>query len=273
MENLITGHEAALRLTAFLFVFVAVALAEVFLPMRPLLEKRPRRWGRNLALVVINTLTLRLLFPLLAAGAALVAHDHGWGLLNQFEGPAWFKLIIALLVFDVLIYAQHVAFHKIPWLWRVHRVHHADRDIDLTTGARFHPVEIVLSMVFKMVIVVVLGPSAAAVILFEIILSSAALFNHANLALPKAFDSLLRLVLVTPDMHRVHHSVIRAETDSNYGFNLPWWDRLFGTYRAQPKKGHKDMVIGLPDRQDANLVTFTKLVALPFITGKKEREE
>lgn len=261
MEN-----EATIRLTVFLGLFALLALIEALIPRRPLRLSRAKRWTNNWALVLINTAALRLValvLPLLAVGAALDATDKGWGLFNMLSLPVWIEVILAILILDFLIWGQHLITHKIPLLWRLHRVHHADRDMDVTTAIRFHPVEIALSMLLKIGAVYLLGPSAWAVILFEIILNGTAMFNHANMRLPLALDRMVRLVLVTPDMHRVHHSVHRFEHDSNYGFSLSIWDRIFGTYVAQPADGHDDMVIGL-QWQDERPAKIGWNLVLPF---------
>lgn len=248
MEN-----ELALRFGIFFGLFLLLAGAEAAAPRRARTQTRGRRWVTNWAFTLLNTLALRALafgLPLLAVGAALDAEREGWGLFNQLGWPAWLEVTLAVLILDLAIWAQHLVTHKVPILWRLHRVHHADRDIDVTTAIRFHPVEILLSMGLKIGLVYLLGPSALAVILFEIILNGTAMFNHANLKLPAGFDRVLRLVLVTPDMHRVHHSVHRHEHDSNYGFSLSIWDRLFRTYVAQPEAGHEGMTIGLQWQDD-----------------------
>jgi sterol desaturase/sphingolipid hydroxylase (fatty acid hydroxylase superfamily) len=249
MEN-----EGLVRLSVFLSLFAALALAEWMLPRRSRRQPRRTRWFTNWAIVILDTLTLRLIavvLPLLAVGAALDAQARGWGLLNALDWPGWGEVLLAILILDFVIWAQHLLTHKVPILWRLHRVHHADRDMDVTTAIRFHPVEIALSMGLKIGVVYLLGPSALAVVLFEILLNGTAMFNHANLRLPLWFDRVLRLVLVTPDMHRVHHSVHRAEHDSNYGFALSIWDRIFGTYIAQPADGHDGMAVGLEWQDDA----------------------
>ncbi|WP_299849052.1 sterol desaturase family protein [uncultured Roseovarius sp.] len=248
MEN-----EALIRLGIFIGLFATLALTEAALPRRTRRQPRSTRWLTNWAIVILDTLTLRLLalaLPLLAVGAALDAQAQGWGLMNALDLPLWLAIILTVLIFDLAIWAQHLITHKIPLLWRFHRVHHADRDIDVTTAIRFHPVEIALSMLLKIGLVYLLGPPAIGIIAFEIILNGTAMFNHANIKLPPTLDAAIRQVLVTPDMHRVHHSVHRYEHDSNYGFALSIWDRMFGTYIAQPEKGHKDMEIGLEWQDD-----------------------
>jgi sterol desaturase/sphingolipid hydroxylase (fatty acid hydroxylase superfamily) len=241
-------HEALIRLAVFLGLFVLLAAAETLAPRRPRTEPRGRRWGTNWSVAVIDTLTLRLMavaLPLLAVGAALDAGARGWGLFNRLDWPAWLEILLAILILDLAIWAQHLVTHKVPLLWRLHRVHHADRDMDVTTAIRFHPVEIALSMGLKIGLVYLLGPAALAVILFEILLNGMAMFNHANLRLPPRLDAALRRIVVTPDMHRVHHSVRRDEHDSNYGFSLSIWDRLFGTYVPEPREGQLGMRTGL----------------------------
>ncbi|MEO1330711.1 MAG: sterol desaturase family protein [Pseudomonadota bacterium] len=245
MSETLLAAEPTIRLAAFLGVLTAMALWEVAAPRRRREIPRVIRWSNNLALVVVDTAVLRLTFPILAVGLAVMAEDRGWGLFNMIEAPSWLAIVVSMLVLDLAIYLQHVLFHAAPWLWRLHRMHHADLDFDATTGLRFHPVEILISMGIKLAVVAALGPPAVAVLLFEVILNATALFNHANIDLPRPVDRVLRLVIVTPDMHRVHHSSDPRETNSNYGFNLTWWDRLLGTYVAHPAKGHDGMEIGI----------------------------
>lgn len=241
----IFAAEPQLRLGVFLGVLAIMALWELLAPRRRRDIPRVIRWSNNLALVVIDTIVLRLTFPILAVGLAILAQERGWGLFNIFEVPAWVAVVASVIILDLVIYLQHVMFHAVPALWRLHRMHHADLDFDVTTGLRFHPIEIVLSMGIKLAMVLVLGPPAVAVLIFEVLLNATAMFNHSNVRLPLAADRVLRLVMVTPDMHRVHHSILPEETNSNFGFNLPWWDRLLGTYRAQPAAGHDAMTIGI----------------------------
>lgn len=261
MEN-----EALIRLGIFLGLFALFAAIETLAPRRRRTQPRATRWLTNWAIVILDTLTLRALalaLPLLAVGAALDAEAQGWGLMNGLDFPFWIKVLVTVLFFDFAIWLQHLITHKIPVLWRIHRVHHADRDIDVTTAIRFHPVEIALSMLLKIGLVYLLGPPALGIILFEIVLNGTAMFNHANIRLPQPLDSVLRQVLVTPDMHRVHHSVHRHEHDSNYGFALSVWDRLFGTYVPQPDKGHEGMTVGL-EWQDDRPSKLGWSLALPF---------
>jgi sterol desaturase/sphingolipid hydroxylase (fatty acid hydroxylase superfamily) len=260
----ILAQEASLRLTVFLAVLVAMALWEVAAPRRRQDIPRVIRWTNNLALVVVDTVILRLTFPILAVGLALIAEERGWGLFNTLDLPLWLSVLLSILLLDLAIYLQHVLFHAVPGLWRLHRMHHADLEFDVTTGLRFHPVEIVLSMVIKLAVVAALGAPAVAVLLFELLLNATALFNHANIRLPAGVDRVLRWVMVTPDMHRVHHSVVPAETNSNFGFNLPWWDRLLGTYRAQPKAGHEGMAIGIEQFRTTRDLWIDRMLVQPL---------
>lgn len=259
-------HELLLRLGVFIGLFVALAAAERLAPRRRLSAPRPRRWRTNWGLLLTDALTLRLLalaVPLLAVGAALDAGARGWGLFNVLAWPAWLEIAAVVLALDLAIWAQHVAMHRVPALWRVHRVHHADTDVDVTSAIRFHPVEIALSMLLKIGLVYLLGASVVAVVLFEILLNGMAMFNHANLRLGPRTDAWLRRLVVTPDMHRVHHSVARDEHDTNFGFSLSIWDRLFRTYRAAPRGGHAGMTLGL-EWQDARPTRLGWSLALPF---------
>jgi sterol desaturase/sphingolipid hydroxylase (fatty acid hydroxylase superfamily) len=258
-------HEIAIRLISFVLIFIMVALWEIRAPRRTLTTSKKWRWFNNLSIIAINPVVLHLMFPVLAIGMAQIAQANGWGLLNHFGTTSVIALVVGIIVLDLVIYLQHVMFHAVPILWRLHMVHHADLDYDLTTGLRFHPVEIVLSMILKITIIAALGPPVVSVLAFEIILNGMAMFNHGNIKLPPSVDRILRFFLVTPDMHRVHHSVIIRETNSNYGFNLSIWDRLFGTYLAQPSKGHKDMIIGLSQFRDHRRLTLPWLLILPFI--------
>jgi sterol desaturase/sphingolipid hydroxylase (fatty acid hydroxylase superfamily) len=245
MAAFLLDHEPWVRLAAFAGIFAAMALLERAAPRRVLSLSRGVRWSNNLAVVLFNSLLVRLIFPASAVGAAWVAAERGWGLFNQVDMPAVVEVAVAVLLLDLLIYGQHVAFHKVPLLWRLHRMHHMDLDVDVTTGSRFHPVEILASMAIKVAAVAALGAAPLAVLLFEVILNGLAMFNHANVRLPDRLDRALRRLVVTPDMHRVHHSIRWHELDSNFGFNLSLWDRLFRTYRAQPQDGHTGMVIGV----------------------------
>jgi len=258
------GDESALRLISFLGVFLLVTLAEHVWPRRQLTVSRGQRWFCNISVVVIDTLVVRMMIPIMPVALAELARVQGWGLLNLVKLPNPLGIVIAFLAFDLVIYLQHRAFHRIALFWRFHRMHHTDLDLDASSGNRFHPLEILLSQLIKLGAVVLLGPPVAAVVLFEITLNATSLFNHGNLRIPAAVDGWLRLGLVTPDMHRVHHSVIPRETDSNFCFNVPWWDRLFGTYRDQPGEGHDGMIIGLKEFRDARRLGLGHLLMLPI---------
>lgn len=265
MLELIEQNEGILRLGFFIGILLLIAGWEVLSPRRRLKYPRRFRWLNNLGLVVLNTILLRLVFPTATVGMALLANERGWGFLSLLELPPWLALVVSLVILDFMIWLQHVTVHAIPVLWRLHRVHHADPDYDVTTGLRFHPLEILLSMVIKFVVIAALGPSVVAVILFEVILNGMAMFNHGNIRLPAKLDRLLRWVVVTPDMHRVHHSVVDFETNSNFGFNLSLWDRLFGTYIAQPRAGHDGIEIGISGfDQPQQVVRLDGLLFLPF---------
>ncbi len=258
-------NESRWRLTCFAGTLLVMGLLEWLAPRKQRVAPRSARWLSHLGLVAINTLAARLLIPLSAVAAATWAQTSQWGLLNHVQWPVWAEFTLALVLLDLAIYGQHVLSHHVPLLWQLHKVHHADLDLDVTSGVRFHTLEILLSAVFKLGLVVVLGPSGVAVMVFEIILNAASLWSHSNVRLPLEVDRWLRLVLVTPDMHRVHHSVLVHETNSNYGFQLPWWDFLFRTYTAQPEAGHEGMVIGLANpREETEVVRLTGLLAMPF---------
>lgn len=259
MEN-----EIGLRLGFFLGMLVIIALAEYLRPRRELKIRKATRWARNLFLVAIDSVAVRVLVPFTAASAAVYAEQNQIGLLHYLSTPFAVSIIISVLLLDLIIYAQHMAFHYIPIFWRLHKVHHIDQEIDVTTGVRFHPVEIILSTLIKCTAVLILGVPFMAVVIFEILLNATAMFNHGNINLPFRLDKFLRLFVVTPDMHRVHHSVIVKETNSNFGFNLPCWDRLFGTYIAQPASGHLQMEIGLNDYRDAKKTGLLELLLIPF---------
>jgi sterol desaturase/sphingolipid hydroxylase (fatty acid hydroxylase superfamily) len=259
--------ESAIRLGVFAGVLLLMAAAERLRPRRRPLASWPQRWLNNLGLVAIDTLVARLVLPLGSIGVALLAQEQRWGLFHAVAVSSWLGVLLSVIALDLVVYLQHVLFHALPILWRLHMVHHADRDLDTTTGVRFHPIEIVISLGLKSVAVVLLGAPPLGVLLFEILLNATALFNHGNLRLPLGLDRLLRLVLVTPDMHRVHHSVAASESNSNFGFNLPWWDYLFGTYRAQPAAGHLRMTIGLTQFPDDRAERLDRLLLLPFVAA------
>lgn len=265
MEQFILAHEGPVRLAAFAGIFIVVALAEIAAPRRRLALAKGPRWLHNILLVVFNTLVLRVVFVTAAVGLAALVEELGWGLFNNVDLPRWLIIVLAVIILDFVIYLQHVMVHAIPGLWKLHMVHHADLDYDVTTGARFHPVEIIFSMLIKMTAILALGPPAVAVVIFEVLLNGTAMFNHGNLKLPLGLDRVLRLFVVTPDMHRVHHSTDPAEANSNFGFNLPWWDRIFGTYTPQPAAGHEAMEIGVGHIRGSQVQPIWQLLSMPFV--------
>ena len=256
--------ELAVRVGCFAAVFAAMALWEWFAPRRRLTVGRALRWPGNLGILAIDIIAVRLLVPIAAVGVALIAAASGWGLFPLLALPAWAAIPLGVIALDLVIYVQHVVFHHVPVLWRLHRMHHADLDIDVTTGVRFHPLEILISLAIKLAAVVALGVPALAVLIFEVLLNATSIFNHSNVALPPRLEPIARWIVVTPQMHQVHHSIERAETDSNFGFNLPWWDRLFGTYRAKPAAGEQAMTIGLPIFRDVAELRIVRLLTQPF---------
>jgi sterol desaturase/sphingolipid hydroxylase (fatty acid hydroxylase superfamily) len=256
--------ETIIRLSCFMGVWAVLALGEGMAPRRSRLMPIKQRWLNHLGLVCLNTMLLRITFPMTAVGMAAFAQAKGWGLWNQLPVPGWVAIAGSLIVLDFFIYLQHVVFHRVPWLWRLHRVHHADLDFDVTTALRFHPLEILLSMGIKMLAVTLLGAPPVAVLSFEVLLNATAMFNHSNMRLSKAHDRLLRWILVTPDMHRVHHSILPTETNANYGFNLPWWDYWLGTYQAQPQAGHDGMTIGLVHYRNPSVEQLSWMLTAPF---------
>ena len=264
MSESILHNESTIRLSFFLGILIAMALWEIAAPRRRLEQSKLRRWLGNLGIVVVNTVVMRLTFPVLAIGASVWAQQLGWGLFNKVTLPGWLEVAAAVVLLDMAVYWQHRLFHIIPLFWRLHRMHHADADFDVTTALRFHPLEIILSMIIKLGAVIILGPAALAVLIFEILLNGTAMFNHGNARLPLTLDRWLRLLVVTPDMHRVHHSVAGTEYNSNFGFNLPWWDRLFGSYRDQPGLGHEGMTIGLCAYQGGICANLLWMLVLPF---------
>jgi len=268
MNVFIIDNEIFLRLGFFFAIFISMAIWEQVNPRRVLNTSKGNRWVVNLSITFIDAFIIRLIFPMAAIGIALIAQEQKWGLFNRIAMDGWAIGITAILLFDLTIYFQHVAFHSIPLFWRLHMVHHTDLDIDVTTGARFHPVEILLSMAIKMGVIILIGAPAYSVLIFEILLNGTSMFNHSNIFISPSIDRILRLLVVTPDMHRVHHSVIIRETNSNFGFNFPWWDRVFRTYKDQPDKGHADMTIGLANFRDAKRLTLPYILALPLL-GKR----
>ena len=265
MTETLLSSEVSIRLGFFFGVFAAMAAWELAAPRRQLTQSKAVRWYSNLGIVVLNTVLARIVFPLAPVAVAIVAAERGWGIFNVIDIPPGLAIVAAVVILDFAIYLQHVMVHAVPMLWRLHRMHHADLDFDVTTGARFHPVEILLSIAIKMAVIVLIGAAPVAVLIFEVVLNATSMFNHSNVALPLGLDRVLRLFVVTPDMHRVHHSELPFETNSNLGFNLPWWDRLFGTYRNQPEKGHDAMTIGIDLFRDPGDLHLPKMLAQPFV--------
>jgi sterol desaturase/sphingolipid hydroxylase (fatty acid hydroxylase superfamily) len=256
--------EIAIRIGGSAVVFTALVLWEWLAPRRALTVGRQPRWPGNLGILAIDIVAVRLLVPTAAVGVALIAASRGWGLFNLIGVPGWVSIVAGVIALDLIIYTQHVIFHHVPVLWRLHRMHHADLDIDVTTGVRFHPLEILLSLAIKIAAVALLGVPAIAVLIFEVLLNASSMFNHSNVVLPQWLEPIARWIIVTPQMHQVHHSIERMETDRNFGFNLPWWDRLFGTYRERPAAGEKDMKIGLPIFRDTVELRIVRLLTQPF---------
>ena len=264
MPDLSSQPHVLIRLTVFAAVFVACALLEAWWPRHHDDRTRAQRWPHNLGLIALDSLLLRVAAPLGVVGAALWAEARQVGLWNQIDGPYWLMFASTILLLDLAVYLQHALVHRVPWLWRIHRVHHADVNVDVTTGLRFHPAEMALSLAIKWGVVAAWGGGASAVLVFEVLLNATSMFTHANLTLPARVDSLLRRVVVTPDMHRVHHSVHRDECNSNFGFNLSCWDRWFGTYRPEPRDGHAHMALGLSEYRAPAEQHIVRLLTQPF---------
>lgn len=264
LAEIVRSHEPVVRLVSYLSVTAVVAVWETLMPRRVRVLPRLQRWPGNLGIAAVNTLAVRLIPPAAAVNAAEMAAERGWGLFNLIALPFWTAIVLSVVLLDLVIYAQHVLFHTVPPLWRVHRMHHSDLDMDVSTGVRFHPIEIILSAFLKVGAVMTLGAPVLAVVLFEVLLNAVTLFNHGNILMPAAVDHVLRWVVVTPDMHRVHHSVLPRETNSNFGFNLPWWDRLFGTYGPQQTDDHDRMILGLPTFRAPSEHRLDHLLAQPF---------
>jgi sterol desaturase/sphingolipid hydroxylase (fatty acid hydroxylase superfamily) len=263
----VLSYEPELRLGLFLAIFGAMALWEKIAPRRARSWSRLDRWPSNLGVTVLNPILLRLVFPAGAVGLAMLGARRGWGLFNNLSLAPWLAVVLSVVLLDFVIYLQHVMFHAVPALWRLHRMHHADLDLDVTSGARFHPVEILLSMVVKFAAVAALGTSAGGVLAFEVLLNATSMFNHSNVWIPTRLDRVLRCFVVTPDMHRVHHSILVRETNSNFGFNLPWWDRLLGTYRPQPAAGHQGMTIGVEQFRRIEDLRLDRMLLQPLMSG------
>jgi sterol desaturase/sphingolipid hydroxylase (fatty acid hydroxylase superfamily) len=264
MGESLFAYEPYIRLTAFGGIFVLMAAWELLWPRRRQGIRRTWRWPNNLGVVAVDTVLVRIVFPTTAVALAILAEARGFGLFNVIALPGWVAVVGSVVVLDLAIYFQHVLFHAVPALWRLHRMHHADLEFDVTTGLRFHPIEILLSMLIKFAVIAALGAPALAVLVFEVLLNATSMFNHGNVRIPAAIDRVLRWLVVTPDMHRVHHSIVARETNSNFGFNLPWWDRLFGTYRAQPAAGHDAMTIGIEQFRDARELGLDRMLVQPF---------
>jgi sterol desaturase/sphingolipid hydroxylase (fatty acid hydroxylase superfamily) len=280
MRAIVLAYEPLVRLAVFGGVFVVMAIWEASGPRRKQAIGRGWRWPNNLGVVVVDTLLVRILFPITAVGLALLAESRGLGLFNVVALPAWIAVVASVVILDLAIYLQHVLFHAVPALWRLHRMHHADLEFDVSTGLRFHPIEILLSMLIKFAVVTAIGAPPLAVLIFEVLLNATSMFNHGNVRIAAGLDRILRWFVVTPDMHRVHHSILSRETNSNFGFNLPWWDRLFGTYRAQPTAGHDAMTIGIEQFRDARELGLDRMLLQPFRgeagrypLGQREREQ
>jgi sterol desaturase/sphingolipid hydroxylase (fatty acid hydroxylase superfamily) len=267
MSEFLLTNEPVLRLAVFAGILLAMAGWEVLAPRREQGIGRITRWPNNIGVVVLDTVLVRVTFPMTAVGLALLAESQGWGLLNGLNVSSWLAIPLAVIVLDLAIYFQHVLFHAVPALWRLHRMHHADLEFDVTTGTRFHPIEILISMAIKFGVIAALGAPAVAVLIFEVLLNATSMFNHGNVRIAANVDRALRWILVTPDMHRVHHSIVRRETNSNFGFNLPWWDRLFGTYRDQPVAGHTGMTVGIEQFRDPGELRLDRMLLQPFRGG------
>ena len=264
MTDQVLNREPLIRLGIFLGVFALMALWEWLAAKRARPVSRLRRWPNNIGIAFLDTVVTRIVAPTGAFGFAIFADARGWGLFHVLVLPTWLKLLVSLLLLDLAIYLQHRLFHYMPLLWRLHRMHHADLDVDVTTGARFHPVEILLSLGIKFLVIVIVGPPQIAVLVFEVGLNASSMFNHSNVRIRASVERWLRWLVVTPDMHRVHHSILRNETDSNFGFNFPWWDRLFKTYRAQPQAGHEGMTLGIEQFRDPKELQLHRMLLQPL---------
>lgn len=264
MREIIFAYEPYVRLAAFAGVFCLIAVWEVFKPRRQMAIRRGWRWPNNFGIIALDTILVRIIFPTTAVGIALLAESNGIGLFNVIALPDWIPVLASVVILDLAIYLQHVIFHAVPALWRLHRMHHTDLEFDVSTGLRFHPIEILLSMLIKFAVIAAFGVPAIAVLIFEVLLNATSMFNHANLRIPLPVDRVLRWLVVTPDMHRVHHSILPLETNSNFGFNLPWWDRLFRTYRAQPASGHERMTIGIDQFRNPTELRLDRMLSQPF---------
>ena len=268
--DILSNSETLFRLSFFLGALVILAIYELVAPRRVLERSRGVRWYSNLGISAFNSIIVNIIFPLMPVGLAVIVNERGWGIFHFYEVQSELVIVISIVILDLAIYFQHVLVHAVPVFWRFHRMHHADQDFDVTTGARFHPVEIILSMAIKMAVIILFGIPALAVLIFEVLLNATSMFNHSNIKLPIAFDKVLRFFLVTPDMHRVHHSILPSETNTNFGFNLPWWDHLFGTYKAQPRFGHANMVIGIDIFRSSHDLHLHRMLIQPIISDIKD---
>lgn len=270
MIDWVALNDVFIRLIFFFSIFALIVIWEIFRPRKDLNESKSIRWISNLSLVALNSLIVRILLPVTSIGVAVLAHTEQWGLLNLIELPGWLAVIIAVVLMDFAIYLQHLLMHAAPFLWRLHQVHHADLDVDVTTGLRFHPLEILISMLFKFVVIAALGVPVVAVVIFEVLLNASSMFNHGNIFIPSQMDRALRHVLVTPDMHRLHHSVNPRWRNRNFGFCLTWWDRIFGTYLTQPFDVHDDIKLGLKTEDQSK--TSIRLIGMLLMPFKKANE-
>lgn len=265
MKEVFFEYESYIRLGSFLAIFALLTIWEISSPKRKLLQLRYFRWFCNIGLITISSILVRFIIPTAAVGIALHVEQEQLGFLNLYELPFIVKFILAFVLMDLAIYFQHVMFHALPLFWRFHRVHHSDLDCDITTGLRFHPFEMIISIIFKFLIITSIGAPVLAVVFFEIILNAASMFTHSNIKIPSVIESMVRWFIVTPDMHRIHHSIKENETNSNFGFFISIWDRLLGTYIHEPAQGHVNMQIGLRKFREPKWQNLRWLIYLPFV--------
>ncbi len=265
IKDLLIQHKTVIQTGSIVLAFCVLFLCENLFARRKFVYSRLLRILSNVGIAVLNNYILSISFPILAMGAAFLAKSNGWGLFNLLHWPGRAEILLCMLLMDLVIYIQHVVFHRLPWLWLLHRAHHADLELDVSSGIRFHPFEIFISMGIKIATILLLGAPPLAVFFFELLLTLSAMFNHSNIFIPENLDRILRLFVVTPDVHRVHHSVHPDETNTNFGFNFPWWDRLFGTYRAQPRDGHSEMLIGIELFRSEKWLAFHQILLIPFL--------
>ena len=269
MNGIDFTSEPVIRLSVFILLLAFLALLENISPRRKPRYSKGSRWISNFGISTLNSTTVALILPIVGAGAALLADERNWGLFNRLDTPALFSIPLYIIAFDLTIYVQHRLFHKFKPLWRLHRIHHTDLDYDVSTGVRFHPLSIFISAGIKLGLILALGPPAIAVIVSEIVLNATSMFNHSNIKLPHRLDAALRYLIVTPDMHRIHHSVIAQEHNRNFGFNFPWWDKIFNTYKDQPSKGQDAIDIGISGYEEDVSIGILPLLIQPF---RKDRE-